>query len=124
METCLSDLQLNWCLIYLDNIIVFSKTSKDHLIQLRAVFQKLKEAGLKLKPSKFEFSMKSLTYLGYRISERGIETDDSKIKVIHKWPTPRAVTEVRSFLGFTNYYHQFIYKYAQVAQPLYCLISG
>ena len=55
---------------------------KDHLVQLRAVFEKLKEAGLKLKPSKCEFFTKSLTYLGHRISEGGIETDDSKIKVI------------------------------------------
>ena len=51
-ETCLGDFQLNWCLIYLNDIIRFSKTPKDHLVQLRAVFQKLKEVGLKLKPSK------------------------------------------------------------------------
>ena len=56
--------------------------------------------------------------------EKGIETDDSKIKVIWEWPTPKTVTDVRCFLGFTNYYGQFIYKYAQVAQPLYHLISG
>ena len=51
MDTCLGDLQLNWCLNYLDDIIVFPKTPKDHLVQLRAVFKKLKEVGLKLKPS-------------------------------------------------------------------------
>ena len=56
--------------------------SKDHLVQLRAVLEKLKEAELKLKPSKYEFFKKSLTYLGHRISEEGIETDDSKIKEI------------------------------------------
>ena len=79
-----------------------------------------------MKPSKCEIFKKSLTYLGHRlrILERDIETDDSKIKVIHEWPTPKTVTEVRSFLGFTNYYHQFIYKYMQVAWPLYWLIFG
>ena len=85
METYLGDLQLNLCLIYLDDIIVFLKMPKDHLVKLRAVLKKLKEAELKLKPSKCEFNKKSLTYLGHRISERDIETDDSKISVICKW---------------------------------------
>ena len=93
---------------------------KDQLVQLRAVFQKLKEAGLKFKPGKCEFFKKSLTYLGHKLSEKGIETDDSKIKVIQEWSTPKTVTEVRGFLGFTNYYWQFIYKYAQDAK--FCII--
>ena len=70
------------------------------------------------------FFKKSLTYLGHRISEGGIETDDSKIKVICNWPTPKTVPEVRSFLGFTNYYCQFIYKYIQIIWALYWLILG
>ena len=82
MEMCLGDLQLKWCLIYLSNMIVCSKMPKENLAQLRAVFEKLKEAELKLKPSKCEFLKKSLTYLGHRILEGGTETDDSKIKVI------------------------------------------
>ena len=84
METCLGDLQFNWCLIYLDDIIVFLKMPKDHLAWLRPVFQKLKEAGVKLKHSKCEFLKKSLTDMGHRISERGIETDDCTINVICK----------------------------------------
>ena len=63
-------------------MIVFSKMPKEHLAQLKAVFEKLKEAGLKLKPSKCDFFKKSLTYLGHRILEGGIETEDSKIKEI------------------------------------------
>ena len=78
---CLGDLQLNWCLIYLDDVILFLKMPRDHLVQLKAVFEIL-EAGLKLKPSKCEFFKKSLTYFGHRISKEGIETNDSKIKVI------------------------------------------
>ena len=74
METCLGDLQLSWCLIYLGVIIVFSKTPKDHLVWLRAVFQKLKEVGLKLKASKCEFLI-SHRYLGHKISEMGIKSD-------------------------------------------------
>ena len=65
MGTCLGDLQLNWCLLYLGNTNVFSKVPKDHLVWLRAVFKKLKEAGLKLKPSMCEYFEKSLKYLGH-----------------------------------------------------------
>ena len=82
METCLRDLQPNWCLIYLDDVIVFSKMPKDHLIWLTEVFKKLRKAGLKLKPSKCEFFKRSLASLGHRILEGGIEINDSKIKVI------------------------------------------
>ena len=92
METCLGDLQLNWCIICLDDIIVFSKTPKDNLVQLREVFQELKEVGLKLKPIKCDFLKKSLTYLGHKVSGKGIKTDDNKIKVISEWPTPKTVT--------------------------------
>ena len=79
---------------------------EEHLICLRAVCEKLREAGLKLKPSKCEFYKESLTYLGHKTSENGIETDNRKIKV----PVPKTVTEVRSFLGFTNYVCRSIYK--------------
>ena len=69
------------------------------------------------------FFKKSLTYLGHRILEGSLETDDSKIKVIWEWPVSKRVTDVRGFLGFTNYYHWFICKYAQVTWPSYKLIQ-
>ena len=124
MESCLGEMHLNWCIIYLDDVIIFSKTPKEHLQRLRAVFEKLSEAGLKLKPSKCKFFKESLNYLGYRVSKNGIKTDPKKIEAIVNWPTPRTVTEVRSFLGFTNYYRRFIEKYTQIAHPLNVLISG
>ena len=99
METYLGDLQLNWCLIYLDDIVEFSKTTKEHLIQLRAVFEKLKEARLKLKSSKCEFLKKSLTYLGHKILDGGIETDNSKIKIIQEWPVPKTPQKRVTSLG-------------------------
>ena len=88
------------------------------------MFEKLKQVGLKLKPSKCEFFRQELIYLGDVISKDGIQTDSKKVETICKWPMPTNVTEVRSFLGFTNYYWQFIKKYAQVAKPLYKLILG
>ena len=110
--------------IYLDDIIVFSNTLEEHLTRLWAVFEKLKRAELKLKPSKYEFFKQELTYLGHVVSKNGIQTDSKKVEVIHKWPVPTNFPEVRSFLRFTNYYWGFIKKYVQVAKPLYKLISG
>ena len=89
-----------------------------------AVFTKIGKAGLKLKPRKCEFFKKCIAYLGHIVSDKGIETDPKKIEAIVKWPIPETVHDVRSFLGFTNYYQKFVYKYAQKAKPLNKLISG
>ena len=75
MESCLDELHLNWCIIYLDDIIVFSRTPEEHVHRLRAVFEKLKAAGLKLKPSKCDFFKKEIKYLGHVVSEEGVSTD-------------------------------------------------
>ena len=88
------------------------------------VFEKLDKAGLCLKPSKCKFFKKRVKYLGHIISENGIKTNPKKIEAIVKWPQPQTVTQMRSFLGFCNYYHKFIHCYAQIAKPLYRLISG
>ena len=111
METCLGDLNLHWCIIYLDDIVIFSKDLASHLKRLEAVFRKLEEAGLKLKPSKCELLLGQLAYLGHVISAEGVATDESKIEAIKNWSTPTTVTDVRSFLGFMGYYHRFIPKY-------------
>ena len=124
MESCLGDLHLNCCIIYLDNVIIFSKTPEEHIQQIEAVFKKISDAGLKLKPSKCEFFKKRIHYLGHIVSDKGIETDPRKIEAIVQWPGPRTVHEVRKFLGFTNYYRKFVYKYAQIARPMNKLISG
>ena len=123
MENCLGNLHLNWCIIYLDDIIVFSKTPEEHIERLCGVFTKLASAGLKLKPSKCEF-FKKITYLGHVVSEDGIESDPKKPEAVKNWPQPITVTDVRKFLGFTNQYQKFILKYAQKAAPLNELISG
>ena len=124
MELCLGELHLEWCIIYLDDIIIFSKNPDDHLTRLEGVFERLAKAGLKLKPSKCEFFRSSLKYLGHIVSKNGIATDPRKVKAILDWPRPKTVTEVRSFTGFTNYYRRFIKGYAKVARPLHELTSG
>ena len=124
MENCLGDLHLRSCIIYLDDIIIFSKTPEEHVQRLGQVFEKLAAAGLKLKPSKCEFFKTEINYLGHVVSREGIRTDDKKIEAIKNWPRPVTNTEVRSFLGFTNYYRRFIHKYSQIAKPLNLLITG
>ena len=103
---------------------VFSKTPEEHIERLRGVFEKLSAAGLRLKLSKCEFFKSQVTYLGHIVSKNGIETDPEKIEAIKKWPVPKTVTEVRIFLGFTNYSRKFIPKYAQIARPINQLASG
>ena len=97
MESCLGELNLSWCIIYLDDIIMFSQTREEHLVRLQAVFDKLKAAGFKLKPSKCELFKKQINYLGHVVGEEGVATDPDRIKAVTDWPRPTTVTEVRSF---------------------------
>ena len=78
MESCLGELHLSWCIIYIDDIIVFSQTTEECLVRLRAVFDKLKEAGLKLKPLKCELFKKQINYLGHVVGHKGVATDPKK----------------------------------------------
>ena len=115
MESCLGELHLDWCIIYLDDIIMFSKNPDEHITRLEGVFEKLAKAGLKLKPSKCEFFRSSLKYLGHIVSIDGIATDPKKIKAIRNWLCPKTVTDIHSFTGFTNYYRKFIKGYTKIA---------
>ena len=80
MESCLGELHQDWCIIYLDDIIVFSQTPEEHLVRLWAVFNKLKAAGLKLKPSKCELFRKQINYLGHVVGHKGNTADPIKRK--------------------------------------------
>ena len=77
-----------------------------------------------LKPNKCEFFRDRLEYLGHVVLSKGIETNPKKIAAIINWPRPKNITQIRSFLGFCNYYRKFIRGYAQVAKPLYQLLTG
>ena len=124
METCLSGLQWEKCLIYLDDIIVVGKTFDQMITNLRSVFDRLVSAGLKLKPKKCALFSKSVLYLGHIISEDGIATDPAKTKVISEWPRPCDATEVRSFLGLCGYYRRFIKGFSNIARPLHKLTEN
>ena len=124
MHDCLGDLNMNWCIVYLDDIIIFSDTKEEHLKRLEAVFQKLITAGLKLKPSKCHFFREEIEYLGHVVSGKGISTNPKKVEAVAKWPTPKTVYDVRSFLGFVGYYRRFIRNFSKIAKPIREVITG
>ena len=124
MECCMGEMNLKECLIFLDDILIFSDTFEEHISRLEAVFSRLKQHGLKLKPSKCEFFKSSVRYLGHVVSENGVETDPDKIEALSSWPEPTDVKQLRSFLGFTGYYRRFIKDYARIVKPLNDLLVG
>ena len=96
--------QVEVCLVYLDDIIIFSQTIKEHLERLRDVFSHLRAAGLKVKPSKCHLLQKMVHYFGHIISENGVATDPDKVKCVAEWPTPTGTKELQKFLGLASYY--------------------
>lgn len=124
METCLGDIHLIHCLIYLDDIIIFSRTFEEHLERLESVFQRLSSAGLKVKPSKCQFFKTRIKYLGHIVSREGVSTDPEKVDAVRNWPVPKSVDEVRRFLGFTGFYRRFVKDFAKIAKPLHDLLKG
>ena len=124
MHDCLGELNMNWCIVYLDDIIILSDTKEEHLKRLEAVFQKLCAAGLKLKPSKCFFFREEIEYLGHVVSGKGISTNPKKIEAVSKWPTPKTVYDVRSFLGFVWYYRRFIKNFSRITKPIREVITG
>ena len=121
MQLVLRGLHWDFVLVYLDDVIVFGRTFDETLSRLRVVFDRLRDAGLKLRPDKCTFFAKEVTFLGHVISSAGVLPDPANIDKVHSWPIPRNVTELRAFLGLCSYYRRFVKNFAHVAQPLHAL---
>ena len=121
MEQVLSGLQFKTLLIYIDDVIIYSKSVEEGLTRLETVFQRFRSSNLKLKAKKCLFFQREVTYLGHKVSDKGIETDPSKLSAVKDWPQPKTVGEVSSFVGFCSYYRKFIQDFAKIANPLHKL---
>ena len=124
MQNCLGELNLTYCLIYLDDMIVFSETPEEHLWRMRVVFDHLCEHGLKLKPSKCDVFKSEISYLAHHVSRKGVLPSKKNLESIAQCPPPDTYTKVKSFVGLVDHYRCFIKGFAKIAAPLYDLTSG
>ena len=104
-------------------MIIFSKKRSDHAADPRAVFDRIRSAVLKLKPSKCSLFADPLLYLGHVISAAGVSYNPQKLRVFADWPTPKTVCEMQSFLGFVNFYGDYISDATELTAPLYDLTA-
>ena len=118
MELALSGLQWHTCLIYLDDIVVFGSTFDEHLQRVEEVLNRIRTAGLKLKPEKCQLFQKEVDFLGHLVSAEGLRPNPHNIAKVEQWPTPTNVTDVRRILGLGNYYRRFVKNYSQLVRPL------
>ena len=106
---------------FVDDILVAAKTESEHLNRLRAVFKRLHENDVRIKPEKCVFITKEISYLGFKITDKGLFKTDEKIRAIKESPAPTNVSEVRSFLGLVTFYSKFVPNLATMAAPIYQL---
>ncbi|MEM7375737.1 MAG: retropepsin-like aspartic protease/reverse transcriptase, partial [Bacteroidota bacterium] len=110
-------LDLN-ALVFIDDILIFSKEKSEHARHIEAVLRKLREFSLFAKFSKCEWLKQTISFLGHVLDRRGLRPMKEKTAIIEAWPEPQNVSEVRSFLGLTGYYRKFVSQYAQLCAPL------
>lgn len=118
MDIVLAGLKWQCCLVYIDDVVIFSPNFEQHMIDLRNVFQALRAANLTAKLAKCQFCRREMKYLGHVITSNGIKPDPELIKAVKNFPQPKKIKDVQSFLGLTGYYRRFIKNYAKIAEPL------
>ena len=121
MEKVLVGLPWKFTIPYLDDCIIFSRTIEEHLERLCEVFQRFKDAILKIKTTKCDFSRQKVPFLGHMVSREGIQADPEKTSTVNKYPVPKNATEVKSVLGLCSYYRRYVQDFAKIARPLHQL---
>ena len=111
-----------YIVIYLDNILIYSNNMSKHHWYVKEVLKHLYKAGLYVKAEKCKFHSKLVEYLGYILSPSKLTMSDDKVKIIQDWLEPKKVKNIQSFLGFANFYCQFIFNYLDIVIPLTYLI--
>ena len=124
MEHSLRDLNMQTCIIYIDDIVTFALTVEQLLDRLRQVFERLRKTGMKMNPKKCDFFQRELHYLGHVVGADGVKPDPSKVQTVLDWPAPKTPKQVRSFLGFAGYYRRFIKDFAKMARPMQQFTKG
>ena len=109
--------------VYIDDILIFSRSVEEHRVHVRQVLQRLLENRLYLKAEKCKFHVPSISFLGYIIGQGQIEMDPSKVYAVAKWPSPPTRKKLQQFLEFSHFYRRFIRGYSQVVAPLTALTS-
>ncbi|KAL0455690.1 UNVERIFIED_CONTAM: Retrovirus-related Pol polyprotein from transposon [Sesamum latifolium] len=110
-------------IVFIDDILIYSRSQEEHEKHLRAVLQILSEKQLYAKFSKCEFWMKEIVFLGHIVSKEGVQPDPTKVKAILEWESPKNTSEVRSFLGLAGYYRRFVKDFSVIAKPLTSLLK-
>ena len=118
IQSILTDLINITCVVYLDDILIYSKSQESHDLSVHQVLERLRGAELYKNPKKCKFDRDSVEYLGYIISENGIQINPKKLNTILDWPVPTSIKEIQQFLGFCNFNQRFIHKYSKIAMPL------
>ena len=118
MNRIFRDFLDKFVLVFIDDILIYSKTENDHAMHLHLVLSRLREHELKAKYSKCTFWQHEVKFLGHIVSQQGVSVDPSKVIAVQSWSRPRTVTEVRSFLGLAGYYRRFIKDFSRIATPM------
>lgn len=124
MNNNFRDMLDKFIVIYLDDILVFSQTESEHIQHVKEVLERLRKTGLFAKGEKCEFHCTSVEFLGFIVYPGGVKMDPRKVQDITAWPTPKNLHELRSFLGFANFYRRFIKDYSAVVHPLTSLTKN